>query len=205
MSEEIEIPNEALERHETAKHVSAGGRHGSGQHSESHARWTTMLVIVLAMAAAIASKVSTRAEIDYLTYHIEASDIWAQYQGKSDRGFMAQSLADYARAQPTASDPRVQAMITQLESSAARLDFDDDGHDGRKQLADKARRVEELREHAAGRLEGFEMVVSILAISIALGSASMVAKSRMTRNLLGGVSALAGLGATLYGVVAFLA
>jgi hypothetical protein len=203
MSDEVEMPNEAIERHgHAAEHGGHDAAHARGG-KDPHAGRMTLVIILLAMGAAIAGKVSSEAELRYLTHDIEQSDIWSQYQGQSSRQAMAEDFARLAAVLPNASDPAVQQSIAWFRTSAAHMASDAQAGNGKEQLAEKARHASELREAAARRLEGFEMVVSVLAIAIGLGSASLLARGRRPRLALGGVSMAAGAAAAVYGILVF--
>jgi hypothetical protein len=195
MSDEIEMPNEALERHEAAhEHAEAHEAHAS------HGGKITLLILVLAMAAAIAGKISSENEMRYLTYEIELSDTWSQYQGKSDRQAIAQGFASLAAVLPNAADPKVAQLIADMKATADRLNADDKG-EGKTQLADKAKKLADERDEAAGKMEGFSITVVLLAIAIGLGSASMLSRQKLPKVALSLISAVAGFGAAIYGVL----
>jgi hypothetical protein len=195
MSDEIEMPNEAIERHEQVE---------EHQHGTSHGGRITLLILLLAMAAAIAGKISAENEMRYLTYEIELSDTWAQYQGKSDRQAIAQGLANLASVLPNAGDPAVQKLIGDMHATAARLDADDKG-EGKSQLAAKAKILQANRDSAANEMEGFSLTVVLLAIAIGLGSASMLSRQPFPRRVLAIISAISGVGAALYGIAVAIA
>jgi hypothetical protein len=199
MGDDVEMPNEAVERHEQA-HGHAG--HGHAER-DPHVARMTLLIIMLATAAAIAGKVSTEAELGYLTHHIAQSDIYSEYQGKSDRETVSAGLAKLASLLPNASDPAAQQAIAEFRATAAHMASDEHAGNGKAQLAAKAAKEAVLRDAAAVRLEGFEYVVSVLAIAIGIGSASLLAGGRLPRMVLGGVSAAAGVAAAAYGVLVF--
>jgi hypothetical protein len=190
MIDEIEMPNEALERHEQA--------HEQAHEHAGHGGRITLLILVLAMAAAIAGKISAENEMRYLTYEIELSDTWAQYQGKSDRQAIAQGLANLASVLPNAGEPGVQKLIADMHANADRLDADDKG-EGKSQLAAKAKQLQANRDNAADKMEGYSLTVVLLAIAIGLGSASMLSHQELPRRVLTAISAISGLGAAIYG------
>jgi hypothetical protein len=195
MSDETELPNEVMERHETV----VGGEEHAHEHV-NHGGKITLLILVLAMAAAIAGKISAENEMRYLTYEIELSDTWAQYQGKSDRQAIAQGFANLAAVLPNADDPKVAKLIADMTATANRLNVDDKG-EGKSQLADKAKKLAAERDEAAGKMEGFSMTVVMLAIAIGLGSASMLSRQALPKVALSLISAVAGVGAAIYGLL----
>ncbi len=204
MSDEIELPNEVMERHEKAVEAHGESAHAGHAPRDPHVTRMTLVIIVLAMAGAIAGKVSSKAEVDYLRHHIERSDIWDEYQAKATRQALAEDFARLAAALPTAAEPATQAAIAAFKATAARMASDPQAGNGRAQLFEQAKREEVLRDAAGERLESFELVVSILAIAIGLGSASLLARARSQRLVLGGISIAAGLAAMVYGVLVFV-
>ncbi len=196
MSDEIEMPNEVLERHE---HTEGEKAHEHGKKHE-HAGKITLLILILAMMAAVAGKISAETEIRYLTAEIELSDTWAQYQGKSDRQAIAQSFAKMAAVLPNAADPAVKALVADLNSTAARMDMDDKG-EGKQQLVAKAKTLETERNRLGERMEGFSISVVLLAICIGLGSASMLTRSKKSSLTLACIAGITGLAAALYGLM----
>ena len=195
MPDEIEMPNEALERHEQLHE----GAHGEGHegHGNLHGAKITFLILLLAMAAAIGGKISSENEIHYLTYEIDSTDTWAQYQGKADREAMALGFARLAGLLPNAGDPAVQAAIADWKGQAAKLESDPDNA-GKKELAVRGKELSDKRDIAASRMEGFSLVVVLLALAIGLGSASMLSKTARPRVVLAAVSGVTGIGATIF-------
>ena len=193
MSDEVELPNEALERHEHAL------EHGAAHGKDRHATVMTLTIILLAMAGAVAGKLSAGSEIHYLSHHIERSDAWAEYQAKSTRQSMYEGLAELAATMPNASDPATAKAIADFKSRAAHMASDDSGS-GKAQLALKAAHEEELRNRASERLEAFELVVGVIAVAIGLASASLLTPARTPRTILGGLGIAAGAAAAAYGL-----
>jgi hypothetical protein len=201
MSDEVEMPNEVLERHEQAlEHGHAAGPRAK----DPHAARMTLVIILLAMSAAIAGKVSSSAEIRYLRHHIERSDAWAEYQAKSTRQSMYEAMAEMASVLPNASTPEVAKTVDDFKARAAHMASSEADGSGKKQLAERAKHEEELRDQAGSRLEDFELVVSVIAIAIGLGSASLLTPAGRPRLVLGAMSMAAGASAALYGIYAFV-
>ena len=185
MSESIDTAKEAIE---VAQEAEEKQRDGS-------ARNVAVLIAALAAALALAEMGEKGAQNDYLTHHIQASDDWNFYQAKNIRSNVYSVEADILESQPTASDPAVRKRIDAALAQAKRLD-DDEKTLGRKQLMEKARESEELRDHAFHRFHLFELVVGALEISIVLASVSVVTRVRLLA--LGAV--VLGGGASLFGL-----
>jgi len=183
MSESIDRAKEAIE--------SAGeaGEHKLGD----NARNIAVLVAVLAAALAVTEMGEKRAQNEYLTHHIQASDDWNFYQAKTIRGNLYTVEAQTLESLPTANDPAVKKRIDDARAEAKRLD-DDEKSVGRKQLMAKAKASEEDRDHALHRFHLFEAVVSALELSIVLASVSVVTRVRQ----LAIAAAVLGGGASLF-------
>lgn len=176
---------------EHAHHIQ--GHHNGEAHSDSTARRVAVLISVLAAALAITQMGEKSSQNAYLTHHIAVSDDWAFYQAKHLRSAMSGTEAAVLQSLPGAADPAVQARIRQAQAYAARMQDDPKG-DGMKQLAERARREEHLREAAFHRYHAFELVVGALEIAIVLASVSVVTRVNALAIGGGAIGLLAGLG-----------
>jgi DNA polymerase III epsilon subunit-like protein len=189
MSESIDTAKEAIE----------GAQEAEEKQRDGSARNVAVLIAALAAALALAEMGEKGAQNDYLTHHIQASDDWNFYQAKTIRSNVYSVEADTLESQPTAADPAVRKRIDAARAQAKRLD-DDEKTLGRKQLMEKARESEELRDHAFHRFHLFELVVGALEISIVLASVSVVTRVRplaLGAVVLGGGASLFGLAEAL--------
>jgi len=142
-----------------------------------NARNIAVLVAVLAAALAVTEMGEKRAQNEYLTHHIQASDDWNFYQAKTIRADLYRVEAQTLESLATAADPAVRKRIDDALAQAKRLD-DDEKTVGRKQLMAKAKESEGERDHALHRFHLFEAVVSALELSIVLASVSVVTRVR---------------------------
>ena len=167
MSDTIEHAREGLEH---AEHAAKHGGDGSA---------TKVAVLIAALAAALAlSEMGEKgAQNEYLSRHIEVSDVWAQYQAKGVRATQRLAEADILDSMPNADQPAVQARAKSARDEAARL-RDEPGRDGAKQLSERAHGAEMEREHAFHVYHQFERVVGALQIAIVLASVSIVTRVR---------------------------
>jgi hypothetical protein len=166
--------------------------HGGG-HDDRSARRIAVLVAVLAAMLAIAETGEKSSQNDYLTHHIAASDDWAFFQAKNIRASVQRAAADVMDSMPNSADPAVRKRIDAARADAARLRDDPAAGDGSKQIAEKARTEEELREHAFHKYHLFEVVVGALQIAIVLSSVSVVTRVMMLAYGAATFGALAGL------------
>ncbi len=195
MSETIEHAKEAIEH---AHHQATHGEH----EADNFSRNVAVMVGVLAAVLALAELGEKSAQNAYLTYHISANDDWNFYQAKNIRSNIYTLHADLLETQPNATDPAIRKRIADARAEAKRLD-DDEGRNGRKQLAQKAAASEKSREAAFHRYHLFEVVVGALQIAIVLSSVSIVAKVRPLAILSGalGIAAALGGGAVVLGLL----
>ena len=164
-------------------------------HAEPFARRVAMLVAALAAALALSELAEKAAQNEYLTHHIQASDDWALFQAKTIRMTIYSVQADTMVTLGNAADPNVAKKISDARVQAARMDDDPQGGSGRKQMTEKAKHSEHLREEAFHIYHLFERVVSALQLSIVLASVSVVTHVRQLAwagGLIGGGAALFG-------------
>lgn len=188
MSEDIERAQHGIE-----------SAHHAHQDGDRTARLVAVLIAILAAALALAEMAEKDAQTSYLAHQVTVSDDWNFYQAKHLRATLLGSEIDTLRSLPGAADnPEIQARIAAAQRTAARLENDPKGGEGSRQLMEKARRQEELRDEAAHRTHQMERVVGLLQIAIVLASVSVIAR---TRSLAAGAAALGAVSA-LYGLLA---
>jgi hypothetical protein len=146
-------------------------------------------VAVLAAALALAEMGEKASQNAYLTHHIAVSDDWAFYQAKDLRAVMRESTIDVLESLP--ADPQIADRIQRERASAARMRDDPQGGTGMKQLADKARAQEAVRDEAFHTYHNYEYTVGALEIAIVLASVSVVTRMRLLTLGAGAVGALA--------------
>jgi hypothetical protein len=166
--------SEAMERaHETMEHHQHGGEHG-----DPGARRIAVLISFLAAALAITGIGGKQAENQYLTQHVALSDDYAFYQAKNVRATVKDAEAQMLMSLPSASDAAVQQRIKEAQDYAARMRDDPQAGDGMKQLAARAKHLEEDRNEAFHRYHNYEYAAGALEIAIVLASVSVVTGMR---------------------------
>lgn len=184
MSEEFEQAHESLE------HVAEG--HESGRRN----RRAAIIIAVMAAFLALAEFAEKDAQTNYLSNHILASDIWAQYQAKSIRRTVLSAETEMLQSDPrAATDPATQGRIAAARARADRM-RSEPGADGMEQLAQRAHAVEHLRDQELHRKDILEVASGGLQIAIVLASISVV----VDLPLLMFGSMLLGLASALYGL-----
>ena len=167
-----------------------GIEHSHHAHTQSTDSWTlksAMLIAALAAGAVVTEMSANDAQTQYLAAHIAASDTWTQYQAKSiRRTIYLQSIAmeDSAGSKNT--------RVTAAKSEADRM-LSEPGKDGMKQLAERAKAYELLRDRELHLHDAFELAVRGLQISVVLTSLSVATRMRwllLISSILGGSSAI---------------
>ncbi len=165
-----------MEPTEMAKEGIEQVEHHASGHNDRAARRVAVLVAVLAAILALAETGEKSAQNEYLTHHIQSADHWAFFQAKNIRSTIQRAAADVMESQPNSADPDIRKRIDAARADAVRLRDDPAAGDGSKQIAEKARNEEHLREISFERYHLFEGAVGVLQISIVLASVSVVTR-----------------------------
>ena len=188
MASSVEMATESIEHTEHAAHADSNGRK------------IALLIAALAAALALCEMSEKGAQNSYLTHHIQASDDWAQFQAKTVRMSMYAIQADMLASLPNAAEPAQAKKITDARATAARMDDDPAGNNGRKQMVVRAKASEHARDEAFHIYHLFERVVSGLQLSIVLASVSVVTRVKA----LAWAGGILGGGAAIYGALVAL-
>ena len=186
---EMEMAQEGLE-HAAHEHA-----HGGVPHAKSAA----IVIATLAALLALCETGAKDAQTSFLTRHIAASDVWAQYQAKSGRRVTLSATADVLASLPGAADPETAKRVAAARSEADRM-RSQPGADGMEQLSVRAHDLEHMRDHDGHRHHGLEIASGGLQLSIVLVSVSVV--TGIGALLFGG--AALGLAAAAYGLLTAL-
>ena len=100
---------------------------------------------------------------------IEANNTWAFYQAKSIKGTLAEMALDDAMARKDVNK------VVSLSKKIARYESDPATGEGKKELMEKARKLEDDRAVAKQRSPWYTFAGSLLQIAIVLLSASILA------------------------------
>jgi len=104
---ELEMAQEGLE------HAAYGG--------VPHAKKAAIVIAGLAACLAVCETAAKDAQTAFLTHHVAASNIWAQYQAKSGRRATLDATADILLSLPDASGPAVTKRIADAHADADRM------------------------------------------------------------------------------------
>lgn len=122
----------------------------------------TVLAALLALTTYFGGSNSSKV----LTNTIEANNTWAFYQAKSIKGTLAEMALEEAK------DPK---KIRELASKIERYESDPKTGEGKKELMEKARKLEAERAVAKSRSPWYTFAGSLFQIAIVLLTASILA------------------------------
>ena len=188
MSATIEHAQEGLE------HAHHASQHGDAGHLP---RNMAILIAGLAAALALTEMGEKAAQNEYLTHHISVSDTYAFLQARNIRAGILGTAVDTISLMPGIGDTAKQRMDAMQLEIARLMDDPKPGGTGRKQLLEKAKVLEEERDHAFHIYHQFERATGALQISIVLASVSVVTKIRALSWAAGVIGGLA----TIYGLL----
>lgn len=147
-------------------------------HVEGSDKRTGLLIAVLALCLALVETGAKSSQTATLTENVNTNDLWAFYQARTVRETVVTTAAEAAELTKLVADPAARAAIEAQQKAwrdrAARWADDPSGGDGRKQLAEKAKRSEEVRSHAAAKYHLYEYSAAAFQVAIVVVSASVV-------------------------------
>lgn len=184
--------HETRERIEHAEHASHQDR-----------KRAALLIIILAVALAVIEMAGKEAQFASIAHNIVSSDTYAFYQAKTIRITMLRTAienAEMAGTDPAHSEVR-EKQLAAWKAEVNRLDSDPTTKEGRKELLEKARGLEEQRDEEERSYHHFEYAAAGLQLAIVVASAAVITEMV----LLEVISAIIGVGAVLLGVVGWLA
>jgi len=180
--EEIQV--EAQEAHEIGDTI-AEGDHEAPHTEASFRRVAAVILGVIAMLLAIAALFGEAAMKETINFNIKASDTYAFYQAKNERqtatALAADQLEALAASHPewsSAARAAADKLISDYRATVARYESDPKTGEGKKELLQKARNYEEMRDRAQSQDFNYDFARALFQIAIVLGSVSIVAMSR---------------------------
>jgi hypothetical protein len=139
---------------------------------------------IIAMLLSIASLGGQDAQEARINANIHASDTYALYQAKYSRQVMfqisAQELEVLVIGLNLSSDQlgKVMGHIDRYLETAKRYESEPETGDGKRELTNKAKEYETLRDKAAAQAPNFHHAEALYQIAIVLGSIAIVVVSR---------------------------
>jgi predicted NodU family carbamoyl transferase len=152
--------------------------HGHGV-VEGDNKKIAILISVLALFLAICETLGKSAQTDALRYKAEASNLWAFFQAKTIRKTTMETAAEQMEVDvKLAKDPTVKDLLEKRASAwktrAARYESEPETQEGRKELAARAKALEEKSELALSKYHNYELGSAAFQIAIVLASSFLI-------------------------------
>jgi hypothetical protein len=138
-----------------------------------------LLIAVLALFLSFSETLGKSAQTEAISANVESSNLWAFFQAKTIRMTQVKTAAEEMTATAAAvTDPAARAgldkQIDAWTKTAARYDSEPETHEGRKELADRAKEAEESRDLAFAKYHHYELASAAFQIGIVLASATVI-------------------------------
>jgi Domain of unknown function (DUF4337) len=161
---------EAHEQLEHAEHA---------EHASHENRKIALLIAVLALFLSFSETLGKSAQTEAISANVESSNLWAFFQAKTVRMTQVKTAAEELKLEAAAaSDPAAKAaMEKQIEvwqKTAARYESEPETHEGRKELAERAKEAEQTRDLAMAKYHHYELASAAFQIGIVLASAAVI-------------------------------
>jgi hypothetical protein len=185
-------PHENLETAEHAEHAA---------HSNKK---IALLISVLALFLAFSETLGKSAQTSAITLNVTSNDLWAFFQAKTIRMTVLTTAAEQMqieadRATEADAKARLVKTIDGWKKTAARYNDEPETHEGRKQLAERAKEAEHQRDEALARYHNYEFASAAFQIGIVLASA-MIITGMMVLAWIAGAVGITGLAFTAIGL-----
>lgn len=159
--------HEQLEQAETAKEVSREDRR------------VALAIAILALFLSFSETLGKGAQTEAIDLNVKSTDTWAFSQAKDTRRVLVNTAADEtALLAANLTDPAAKAAIErQIETwrkTAARYESDPATGDGRKELRERAKKLEEERDLLLAKYHHYEIASAAFQIGIVLCSAAVI-------------------------------
>src|SRR5258708_34423716 len=130
---------------------------------------------VLALVLAFAETLGKGSQTSALASHIEASSLWAFFQGKTIRQTTVRTAAEEMEAQFGQKAPEgVKKQVESWKKTAERYQSEPETNEGRKELMARAREMEVKRDRAMAAYHNYEIASAAVQIAIGLASAQTI-------------------------------
>ena len=137
-------------------------------------RKIALIIAILALFLSFSETLGKGAQTEAISADVESANLWSFFQAKTVR-MTAEELKLTAT---TATDPAVkeamQKQVAAWEKTAARYDSEPDTHEGRKELADRAKEKQEERDVSLAKYHHYEIASAAFQIGIVLCSAAVI-------------------------------
>jgi hypothetical protein len=163
------------EAHESLEHAE------HAEHAAHSNRGVALVIAILALFLSFSEMLGKSSQTEAIGANVEASNLWSFFQAKTVRQTMLRTASEQLKiTAEAAADPAARAaMEKQVEAwqkTVARYDTEPETHEGRKELAERAKEAEESRNTFLAKYEAYEIASAAFQIGIVLASAAVITK-----------------------------
>ena len=160
-------------------------------HVDPSNKKVALVIAVLALFLAISETLSKAYQTEVITKQVEASNLWAFFQAKSIRKTTTDVALQSAQMSPHAEDPKVAEQMKKWAAASKRYDTEPETGEGRKELAERAKKAQALGELANHKYHNLEISSGVLQVAIVLASSAIITNVMMLAWLAGGLGIVA--------------
>jgi hypothetical protein len=181
-----------MSAHENLEHAE------HAEHAAHSNKKIALLISVLALFLAFSETLGKSAQTSAITLNVTSNDLWAFFQAKTIRMTVLSTTAEQMQIEADrTTDADAKARLTKTidtwKKNAARYNDEPETHEGRKQLAERAKEAEHERDEALARYHQYEIASAAFQIGIVLASAEVIT-SMVVLGWFSGLLGLLGLG-----------
>ena len=148
------------------------GGHG---HVDGSNKGVALLISVLALVLAFSETLGKSAQTEALNANIEANNLWAFFQAKTIRMTSVRAAGESLEASlGDKASELAKSRIQKWKEDAARYNSEPETGEGRKELAERAKKAEERRDIRLAAYHHYELASGAVQIAIVLASASII-------------------------------
>lgn len=148
-------------------------------HVDAHGdKRVALLIAVLALCLAIVETGAKSAQTEALTRNVEAANLWSFFQARTIRQTTVRTAAEEAELIKATTPPEARTTIEAQQKAwrdtAARWESEPSTGEGRKELSERAKASERIREKSLAKYHFYEYSAAVLQVAIVLASASII-------------------------------
>ena len=137
-----------------------------------------LLIAVLALFLAVVETGAKSAQTEALTRNVEAANLWAFFQARTIRQTIVRTAAEEVELAKLGAQGEVKTAIEAQQKrwrdSATRWDSDPESGEGRKELSERARKAETVRDRKMAAYHLYEFAAAAFQVAIVVASASII-------------------------------
>ena len=150
-----------------------------------------LLIAILALCLAVSETLGKAYQTEVITKQVEASNLWAFFQAKSIRKTNTELALQTAQISPQAQEPKTVEQMNKWSGAIKRYDSEPETGEGRKELADRAKKAQRLAENAQHKYHNLEVSSGVLQVAIVLASSAIITNVMLLAWVAGGLGLIA--------------